>query len=112
MSDGRIAGFVIWLLAGGLLTGRGIYVSVSKKALPFGFWANAEMFPVKDVKAYNRALGRLFILYGIVFMALGLPLLAGQNSPAIIFSILGVVAESIAAMAVYVLVIQDKYEEK
>lgn len=112
MNDGRIIGFVIWFLVGALLTGRGIYARVSKKALPFGFWANVETFPVKDVGAYNRALGRLFIWYGIVFMILGLPMLAGQNAPAVIFSVLGVVAESIAAMAVYVLVIQEKYEKK
>ena len=67
---------------------------------------------MRDVKAYNRAVGRLFIGYGIVFMLLGLPLLAGQNKGMIILSILGVVAESIAAMAVYILAIQSKYEEK
>ena len=43
---------------------------------------------------------------------LGLPMLAGQNSGLIVISVLGVVAESIGAMAVYILAIQKKYEKK
>lgn len=68
--------------------------------------------PMRDVKAYNRAVGKLFIGYGIVFAVLGLPMLAGQNSGLIVISVLGVVAESIGAMAVYILAIQKKYEKK
>ena len=60
----------------------------------------------------DDAVGKLLIIYGIVFMALGLPLLAGQNSALLLLSILGVVAETIGAMAVYILVIQNKYEKK
>ena len=71
-----------------------------------------KTLPMRDVKAYNRAVGWLFIVYGIVFMLLGLPLLGGQNSAGVIISVLGVMAETIAAMAVYILVIQNKYEKK
>ena len=46
----------------------------------------------------------------MLFRSLGIPLLAGQNSAWIILSILGVMAESIAAMAVYSLVIEKKYK--
>lgn len=77
----------------------------------FGFWANVKTLPMKDVKAYNRAVGWLFIVYGGIFVLLGLPLL-GKNSLGIIFSILGTVLESIAAMAIYTIVIQSKYEKK
>lgn len=37
----------------------------SKKAKPFGFWANAEIGPIEDVKAYNHALGRFWCVYGV-----------------------------------------------
>ncbi len=40
---------------------------------PVGFWANTETIKVKDAKGYNRATGRLFIIYGIVFIILGIP---------------------------------------
>ena len=84
----------------------------SKKAKPFGFWANAEMAPIEDVKGYNRALGILWCAYGILFTLIGAPLLKGQNSGLIILSILGVMFISIAAMVVYVVGIEPKYGKK
>ena len=88
----------------------GIFSFVSKK--PIGFWANAEMFEVTDVKKYNAAMGKLFTSFGVGLIVLGLPLLDGQNSALIIFSILGVMAEAIAAMVVYTTVIEKKYKVK
>ncbi|MCM1174384.1 MAG: hypothetical protein NC341_04960 [Blautia sp.] len=104
--------FLIWLFVGILFLSRGIHAFFTKKAVPFGFWANAETFAVKDVKAYNRAVGKLWCVFGVVFALLGIPLLKGQNTPCIILSILGIMAEAIAAMVVYVTVIEKKYREK
>lgn len=56
-------------------------------------------------------ISRLFCIFGIVFIALGIPLLDGQNSAWIVLSIVGVMAESIAAMAVYSLMIEKKYKK-
>ena len=77
--DGKYMGFIIWVICGCLLIGIGIYDMFSKKQA--NFWANIRPFQVKDVKGYNRATGLLFIGYGLVFILLGLPLLAGQNNP-------------------------------
>lgn len=90
----------------------GIFVFVSKKEKAFGFWANAKMFPVTDVKAYNRALGKLWCVYGIVLILLGIPLLEGQNALGVVITILGTMAESIAAMAYYTIVIDKKYRKQ
>ena len=57
--EGRLMGFIIWGVVGILFILMGIYKICSKKTQPFGFWANAEVFPVNDVKAYNKALGKL-----------------------------------------------------
>ncbi len=103
-------GFIIWALCGVFIIGIGIKDMFSKK--PVGFWANIETIKVKDVKGYNRATGLLFVIYGIIFIVLGIPLLGGQNTPFILFSILGVMAETIAIMVVYSLVIVKKYEKK
>ena len=46
----------------------GIYDFNSKKAKPFGFWANAEVAPIEDVKGYNRALGILWCVYGVLII--------------------------------------------
>lgn len=110
MNTGILWGFVMWMAGGCLMVALGVSAFFAKKEV--GFFCNVRPLPMRDVKAYNRAVGRLFIGYGIVFILLGLPLLAGQNKGMIILSILGVVAESIAAMAVYILAIQNKYEEK
>lgn len=110
MGTGAMTGFILWLIVGCLLIALGIGAFFAKKEV--GFFNNVKPLPMRDVKAYNRAVGKLLIIYGIVFMALGLPLLAGQNSALLLLSILGVVAETIGAMAVYILVIQNKYEKK
>lgn len=100
-------GFIIWAVVGAIIILMGIKDIFSKKAAVF--WANVEQFPVNDIKGYNRATGILFILYGIIFIVLGLPLLSGQNSPVILLSVLGVMLETIALMAIYIIVITKKY---
>jgi hypothetical protein len=102
-------GFIVWLILGGVMVIFGIYAMHSKRAVPFGFWANAEVFEVNDVRAYNRAVGRLWCVFGAVFILLGFPFLTGQNSPYFIVSILGCMIEAIVAMVVYVAVIEKKY---
>ncbi|MCQ2457673.1 MAG: hypothetical protein MJ142_02950 [Clostridia bacterium] len=102
-----MAGFVIWALVGVLIIVLGIRAFFAKK--PVGFWANAETGKVNDVKGYNRATGTLFTVYGIVFILLGLPLLAEQKMPLMLLTAFGVVFETIAVMAVYTLFIEKKY---
>lgn len=110
--QGRILAFAVWIAVGMIFFAYGIFVYCSKKEKPFGFWANAEQFPVNDVKGYNHALGKLFLGFGIVFALLGLPMLDGQDSAWIIISILGCMAETIMAMVIYVTVIEKKYKKK
>ncbi len=108
---GTALGFFLWTVCGAVFIGIGIFSLFAKK--PLGFWANAETFAVDDVKGYNRALGKLWTVYGAAFILLGLPLLAGQNSPLIVLvSVPGVMAATIAAMCVYTLVIEKKYRGK
>lgn len=103
--------FWIWAALGVFFLILGIFDMCSKAVKPFGFWANAKVFPVSEVKGYNRALGMLFCAYGAAWIFLGLPLLT-ENSALLIISILGAMFISIAAMAVYVLVIERKYRKK
>ena len=111
MSETVVA-FIIWCAIGLLFIGMGFYAFFTKNPQPMGFWANAKMFEVTDVRKYNAAIGKLFIGFGIVFIALGLPLLSGQNSALIILSMFGVMAEAIFMMAIYTLVIEKKYKKK
>ena len=104
--------FIIWAIMGVLFVVMGIYCIKSKKAKPFGFWANVEVAQVKDVKGYNRALGILWCVYGVLFTVIGLPLLSGQNSGLMIVTMLGTMFISIGAMVVYVVGIEGKYRKK
>ena len=106
----EMSGFIIWAVAGIVIIGFGVFSFCSRK--PVGFWANARLFEVSDCKKYNGAMGKLFCVYGIVFIVLGLPLLVGQGSPLVMFPVIGVMIETIVAMAVYTLVIEEKYRKK
>ena len=106
--DSTMLGFIIWAIVGAIKVFIGIGSLFSKKAV--GFWANIDVFPVKDIKRYNRAVGVLFICYGIIFSALGIPLLGGQNTPYILLSVLGVMIETILLMTIYNLVIAKRYK--
>lgn len=105
---GRKMGFLVWALVGCLIIGLGIHAFFSKKAV--GFWANVKTFPVNDIRGYNRATGRLLMIYGFLFIVLGVPFLGGQNSPYLLCSVFGVVLETIAAMAIYNLSIEKKFK--
>lgn len=109
---GTIIGFLIWLALGAAFIILGVYCYCAKTSKPLGFWANAEQFQVNDVKGYNRALGKLWIVFGTVFGALGLPLLfGGQNSPLVFISVIGMMFEVICTMAFYILVIEKRYKK-
>ena len=108
----RFAAFIIWAIVGVFFIGMGLCVFHSKRAKPFGFWANAETVPIEDVKGYHRALGVLWCVYGILFVLVGLPLLSVNHSWLIILSVLGVMFISIGAMIAYTIGIEPKYRKK
>lgn len=108
----RIAAFIIWAVVALAAIALGIYIRKSKKAKPFGFWANAEAPEVTDVVAYNKALGKLWIVFGVGFALDGLPLLAGQNSALIMLSVVGAMFLAIGTMIYYTLAIETKYKKK
>ena len=113
MGEGLWA-FIIWTIVGAVFIAMGIYNMNSKKEKPFGFWANAEVVAIEDVKAYNRALGRLWCVYGTLFILIGLPLLGvnEQNKGLFVIPMVGTMIISIGAMAVYSIVIETKYRKK
>ena len=113
MEEGLWA-FIIWTIVGVVFIVMGIYNVNSKKEKPFGFWANAEVGAIEDVKVYNRALGRLWCVYGTLFILIGLPLLRvnEQNKGLFVIPMVGTMIISIGTMAVYSIVIEAKYRKK
>ena len=105
---GKLLGFIIWGAMGVMMICFAIFSCFSKK--PMMFWANTGVFEVTDIKKYNFAVAKLFLMYGIVLIVLGIPMLA-ENSAWIMFSVAGAMAESIIAMVVYSLVIEKRYKK-
>ena len=64
------------------------------------------------MKGYNRALGKLWCVYVVLFTFIGLPLLDGQNSGLIVITILAAMFISIGAMVAYAVGIEPKYRKK
>ena len=112
--QGRLIAFIIWAIMGLFFIVMGICDFNSKKAKPFGFWANAEVVPIEDVKGYNRALGILWCVYGVLFILVGLPLLVLNegNKALLVIPLVGTMFISIGAMAVYTVCIEAKYRKK
>ncbi len=105
-----ILAFIIWCAVGCLFLGFGIYALCSER--PVGFWANAEMFEVTDVKRYNRAMCKLFCGMGIVFVLLGLPLLTDNVAWVALTCSVGVMGEILALVLIYTQVIEKKYRKR
>lgn len=77
------------------------------------FFANVETAKnISDVAAYNKAVGKLWIVFAVIFEILALPLLpAQQNSPFVLLSVLGVVFLIIALVYSYMRIL-SKYQNK
>ncbi len=108
----RTIGFIIWTVSVLPIFILGVFCIVSTTQRQFGFWSNIPKVEVKDVRSYNRALGKLFVGSSIGIELLGLPLLVGDDSPLILLSIIGTMILVIITMIIYVLVIEPKYRKK
>lgn len=91
--------FIIWSVIGVIFMILGISSFFAKRAV--GFWANAPIPEIEDTKHYNYAVGKLWIVFGLVMILLGIPLLCGQNSPYIFISVIGLMYEIIGIAIVY-----------
>ena len=108
---GSAIGCACYILIGVCFIGFGIWLIVTKRDKPVGFWANVKDLPqVNNINGYNRAVGKLWCAYGAVMALLGLSLLGGTFG--VILTILGTCWVSIGLMVVYSVAILKKYEKK
>ena len=54
--EGRIMGFIVFCMIGGMFLCWAVYTWFSKKPKPMGFWANAENAPAKMKSAVTTTL--------------------------------------------------------
>ncbi|MCM1496324.1 MAG: hypothetical protein NC089_11075 [Bacteroides sp.] len=94
--------FIIWSLVGILFIGLGICDFHAKQVV--GFWSiipAPEIPEIEDKKHFNRAVGWMWVIFGVLMIVLGIPLLSGQNSPYVFLSVAGIIIEIIAIMIIY-----------
>lgn len=103
----KIIAFLIWSAIGLFFVGMGIASHFIKKAV--GFWVNVKVPELADIKPYNRAVGRLYIIFGILMMVLGLPLLS-KHTEMILISAVGIMFTVITMMILYTR-IEQKYRK-
>ncbi|MDO5145821.1 MAG: hypothetical protein Q4D60_02350 [Eubacteriales bacterium] len=99
--------FIIWTLTAAIFVCIGI--STRKSETENGFFTFVPPKKMKDVKAYNHAVARLWLVFAALLEMLGLPVLfLEQNSGVFVFTILGVVVLVLCLMISY-LKIEQKY---
>lgn len=77
-----------------------------------GFFAGVTPPKVTDIRRYNRAVGRIWLVYGVMYELLGVPILfMEQNSPWFLVIILGAVFWTIALVVTYVIT-ENKYRTR
>ena len=105
-----IIGFIIWTFVAILFLVIGLITMKSKA--PVGFYTFVNPPQVKNVKDYNKAVSKLWIISAIVFEIIGIPLLfIEQNSPVAIVMVFGVLIWVFGLMLAYSS-IENKYKNK
>ena len=96
---------VIWSACAILFVGIGVYDLRARKQV--GFWSNFKESEMRDVRGYNRAVGRLFLGFAAVFELIGILIFLAGDSPLIFLLILAVPAEVIALILLYIRIEQN-----
>ena len=102
---------IIWSLISAVFLVIAFITYRSEK--PVGFFANDPNRPqVKDVKAYNHAVAKMWFVYAILLGLCGIPvIISRQNSPLVIITVLGTVFISLGLVVAYTVFIEPKYRK-
>lgn len=87
----------------------GIFDLVSKKEKPRGFGNLTVHFKVKDVIAYNHAVGKLWLITGLLICLDGALLLLPDPETRSVFVALTALAIYTISSVCYVMIIEKKY---
>ena len=106
--DRNLLLFLAWCAVGLFFEGLAGYLWFCKKPVSF----SAQTPEVTDVKGYNRAVAKLYMAYGGVFVLLGLPPLAAPLPGwAACLMVAGIAGAGAAPRLVYARVVCKKYKK-
>ena len=104
--------FIIWTIVSLMFAAFSLYARCSKK--PVGVFSNSpapKKEDIKDVKAYNKAVSNMWLVFAIIFEIIGIPLLfLKQNSAYFIIPMLCVPFLTIITIGIFVH-IEGKYKK-
>ena len=104
-----VMAFVIWSAVCALFIGIGI--SCNKSSVAVGFFTFTESPEVKDINGYNKAVAKLWFVFGGIFEITGVPLLyLKQNSPLILL-LMPVVIIWVISLIIAYLKIESKFRK-
>ncbi len=104
-----IIGFGIWTVCACIFLIIGITTWNSQKET--GFFTGVKPNQMKDVKAYNHAVAKIWFVFAILFELLGMPFLFfEQNSPIFLLSGIGTMFLVIGIIIAYMR-IEAKYRK-
>lgn len=102
--------FIIWSIMSLVALCIAFICWRSKKEV--GFFTGVKPNKVNDIKAYNRAVAKIWIVFAILFELLGIPLLfLEQNSPIFLFISIGTMFLVIGIGIAY-MIVEAKYRKK
>ena len=100
MSSAVIFTGVIWTAVALIIAAVAVVTRRARK--PVSFFSGVSAPQVRDVRAYNRAVARLWGGYAVVFEALGVPLLFRDRSKALMaIPLLGIPLSALALVIAY-----------
>ena len=102
--------FIIWAICGLLFVGIGISCFFVK-GKRVGFFANFKDKEVENPEKFNKVMGRFWIINGLIFILIGVPLLS-DNILLMIMTMIGTIFWMIGLMIVYLMVILPKFDKK
>lgn len=102
--------FIIWSVLAVFFIVMGFITRFSKK--PAGFWANAKVPEIDNVKAYNEDLSIAWFIFGLLFETLGLPFLRTVPNDPTVFLVLVFVPFLVIGMMITYTKIEGKYRKK
>lgn len=101
--------FIIWTMIAIVFFIIGIIAWRKKKEI--GFFTGVNPNKMKDVKAYNHAVAKMWFCFSIGFELAGIPFLyMEQNSPVALLIVLAVFAMVLAMIITYFMV-EEKYRK-
>ncbi|WP_322173826.1 hypothetical protein [Acutalibacter caecimuris] len=104
--------FVVFWICGAIFLGIGIY-AWRLRDRPMNFWSGREVprESITDLPGYNRAMGRLWGGYGVIYFITGLAAFWQPVAAVVLMCLLGT-AGAAALVLIYKKVIEKRYRVK